>query len=113
MKLLLDENLSPRLVARLNSLFTGLIHVRDVGLKQASDQLIWDWAKENAHSLITADADFLRISHFAGPPPKVIFIEQCDFPFRVMENLLRRNALQISEFEKDSEAAVLTLRLKP
>ena len=45
MSLLLDENLSPRLVARLLSLFSGLIHVRDVGLKQASDEQIWTWAQ--------------------------------------------------------------------
>ncbi|MGA2601598.1 MAG: DUF5615 family PIN-like protein [Bryobacteraceae bacterium] len=35
MKLLLDENLSPRLVNRLNQLFLGFNHVWDVGLKQA------------------------------------------------------------------------------
>ena len=40
---LLDENLSPNLLQRLASLFPGLIHVRDIGLKQASDETIWDW----------------------------------------------------------------------
>jgi predicted nuclease of predicted toxin-antitoxin system len=47
LSLLLDENLSPRLAIRLASLLPGLIHVRDVALKQADDQEIWDWAKEN------------------------------------------------------------------
>jgi predicted nuclease of predicted toxin-antitoxin system len=40
-KLLLDENLSPRLVERLASLFPSIIHVRDIGLKQGSDVLLW------------------------------------------------------------------------
>jgi hypothetical protein len=44
-KLLLDENLSPRLVLRLSPLFSGLTHVREVGLKQAQDENIWEWAK--------------------------------------------------------------------
>jgi hypothetical protein len=35
-KLLLEENLSPRLVARLNLLFPELIHVREV-LERAGD----------------------------------------------------------------------------
>jgi predicted nuclease of predicted toxin-antitoxin system len=38
--LLLDENLSPRLLQRLSSLFPGMMHVRDVGLKQAPDEVI-------------------------------------------------------------------------
>ena len=42
MSLLLDENLSPRLTFRLASLFRSLIHVRDVGLKQAGDEEIWN-----------------------------------------------------------------------
>ena len=47
MKLLLDENLTPRLVNRLGLLFPALTHVRDVALKQAADRDIWSWAKDN------------------------------------------------------------------
>jgi len=46
LNLLLDENLSPRLIQRLVPLFPGLTHVRDVGLKCAPDETIWEWAKE-------------------------------------------------------------------
>jgi len=45
LKLLPDENLSPRLVNRLKLLLPGLAHVRDFGLKQADDREIWAWAK--------------------------------------------------------------------
>lgn len=62
MKLLLDENLSPRLVYRLNLLFPGLAHVRDVGLKQADDKDIWEWAKTNDFTVITTDADFVLLA---------------------------------------------------
>ena len=107
MRLLLDENLSPRLIPKLLSLFAGLTHVRDVGLKQADDQIIWEWAKANVYTIITADADFVALSQRLGWPPKVIQIEHCDFPFRVIEDLLRRSAVRISEFDKDSEAGLL------
>jgi predicted nuclease of predicted toxin-antitoxin system len=86
--LLLDENLSPRLVAPLVSLFPGLTHVREIGLAQASDEQIWEWAKVNGATVVTADADFVMLSRSLGWPPKVIHIEQCDFPLRVIDELL-------------------------
>jgi len=64
--LLLDENLSPRLLQRLSSLFPGLIHVRDAGLKQASDDVIWEWAKSRGCTVVTTDADFAEIEPKAG-----------------------------------------------
>ncbi len=45
--------------------------------------------------------------------PKVIHIEQCDFPFRVIEDLLRRSAVRITDFDKNAEEGVLSLRLPP
>ena len=59
MKQLLDENLSPRLVSRLAELFGEIVHVRDVGLREADDRTIWNWAKSNGHLVVTADADSL------------------------------------------------------
>ncbi|MGA2600778.1 MAG: DUF5615 family PIN-like protein [Bryobacteraceae bacterium] len=79
MKLLLDENLSPRLVNRLDLLFPGLTHVRDVGLKQADDQQIWDWARDNDFAIVTTGADFVALAQRHGWPPKVVHIEQCGF----------------------------------
>ncbi len=45
MKLLLDENLSPKLVSRLRELYGEIVHVREVGLRQADDRSIRDWSK--------------------------------------------------------------------
>ena len=110
MSLLLDENLSPRLIQRLSSLFPGMLHVRDHGLKQASDEIIWEWASGNRHTIITTDSDFVALSRRLGWPPKVIHLEQCDFPLRVIEELLRKNAIRISEFEKDPGTGLLIVR---
>lgn len=111
MKLLLDENLSPRLVSRLVELYGEIAHVRDVGLQEADDRTIWEWAKEREYSVVTADADFVALSQQLGLPPKVIHLEQCDFPYRVIEDLLRRNAVRIAEFGKDQTTGVLSLRI--
>jgi predicted nuclease of predicted toxin-antitoxin system len=45
LKLLFDQNLSPRLVARLVDLFPGSEHARDVGLATADDIAVWEYAK--------------------------------------------------------------------
>ena len=37
MKLLFDENLSPKLSNRLSDLFPNSLHVRDVGMKATTD----------------------------------------------------------------------------
>lgn len=58
MKLLLDENLSSRLVRRLSDLFPDSAHVVSKGLLRAPDIAIWEYAKSNDFSLITVDADF-------------------------------------------------------
>ena len=113
MSLLLDENLSPRLVQRLASLFPGLSHVRDFGLQQTDDREIWRWARENGRTVITADSDFVEMVARTGPPPKLIHIARCDFPFRIVEELLRQNAIRISEFQINAEADILTLHLPP
>jgi predicted nuclease of predicted toxin-antitoxin system len=110
--LLLDENLSPRLVPRLASLFPGLIHVRDVNLSRAPDQEIWDWARANRYTVVTADADFVALSQRLGWPPKVVHIEQCNFPFRTIEKLLRQNAVRITELVSDSRTGVWVIRAR-
>ncbi len=110
MKLLLDENLSPRLVNRLKILLPGLTHVRDFGLKQADDREIWAWAQRNDFAIVTTDADFVALAQRFGSPPKLIHIEECDFPLRIIEDLLRRGTVRISEFQKDPNRGLLVLR---
>ena len=69
---LLDENLSPRLVNRLEMLFPSLTHVRDVGSNQADNSDICFWAKNNDCGIVTIDADIAKLyirvfSYPAGP----------------------------------------------
>jgi predicted nuclease of predicted toxin-antitoxin system len=109
-RFLFDENLSPRLIARLSDLFPSAIHVRDAGLKQSSDEDIWNYAKQHGYLIITTDGDFRTRALALGPPPKVIFIERCDFPTRIIEELIRRQAIRIAGFIESGEA-LLVVRL--
>jgi predicted nuclease of predicted toxin-antitoxin system len=74
MRLLLDENLSPKLVRLLDDLFPGSVHVRDVGLKAADDSLVWNYAKENSLVICSKDSDLHQRSFVLGFPPKVVWV---------------------------------------
>ncbi len=75
MKLLLDANLSWRLVKSLSLIYENVEHVNSVGLKvPAKDFEIWNWAKKNGHTIVTNDEDFLQLVMNQGYPPKIILI---------------------------------------
>ena len=74
MKLLLDENLSPRLVASLRDLYPESRHVEDCGLVSAPDDDVWRYARENGFAIVSKDSDFSERSVLYGSPPKVIWL---------------------------------------
>lgn len=47
MKLLFDQNLSPRLPRLLVDLYPDSVHIREIGLRDATDTQIWEYAKIN------------------------------------------------------------------
>ncbi len=57
MKLLLDENLSRRLVPALQEQFPGSSQVVLLGLEQASDPELWEYAREHDFVIVTKDDD--------------------------------------------------------
>jgi predicted nuclease of predicted toxin-antitoxin system len=58
MKLLFDQNLSPRLPHLLADIYAGSVHVREVGLREADDGTIWDYAKAHGFAIVSKDSDF-------------------------------------------------------
>ena len=72
MKLLLDENLSRRLVPFLQHDYPGSNQVVLLGMESASDKEVWQKAKDDGFVILTRDADFQELSLVWGQPPKVI-----------------------------------------
>ncbi len=66
MKLLLDENLSSRLVPFLQHDYPGSSQVVLLGLEAASDSVVWHTAKNHGFVIVTRDADFEELS-LVGP----------------------------------------------
>ncbi len=59
MKLLFDQNISFRLIKRIIDLFPNSKQVRELGLENATDTGIFDFAKKNQFSIVTFDSDFI------------------------------------------------------
>lgn len=109
MKLLFDENLSPKLPNRLSDLFPNSLHVRDVGMKATTDSVVWDYAKENDFMIVSKDADMHDLSLVFGNPPKVIWLRLGNCSTSQIENLLRRNFKTIKLFYEDENLSLLAL----
>ena len=75
MKLLLDENLSRRLVPFLQQDYPGSSQVVLLGLESATDTEVWQFAKDEGFVIVTRDADFEELSLVWGQPTKVIWLK--------------------------------------
>lgn len=110
MKLLFDENVSPRLPELLRAEYPDSAHVRDVGLAGHSDLQIWDHAHDYGFTIVSKDDDFRQRSFLEGAPPKVVWLQVGNSGTQAIAELLRRNANQMRAFEVDSESTLLIVR---
>lgn len=109
MKLLFDQNLSYKLVHRLADLFPDSCHVRTVGLQEAEDPAVWDYAKQQGLMIVSKDEDFHQRSFVLGFPPKVIWIRLGNCTTAEVEQVIREHFESIKAFTEDAEAAFLIL----
>ena len=101
MKLLLDQNISYRLVKRIESQFPGTQHVSKLGLLNKADVDIWKFAKKENFIVVTFDSDFYDFSLTKGQPPKLIWIRSGNTTTINVERLLTEKAEQIASFAED------------
>lgn len=98
MKLLFDQNLSPRLPFLLSDLYPDSIHVWDVGLKDATDTTIWKYAQQNGFVIVSKDSDFQQRSLLLGHPPQFIWLRVGNCPVGTIQELLRKHSAVIHTF---------------
>ena len=109
MRLLLDQNLSPRLVPALVDLYPGSGHVREVGLQTADDDMVWRYAAEHGFVIVSKDADFHERSFLLGYPPKVVWIRRGNCSTDDVITLLRDHYAAMLMFDADEEGSFLAL----
>jgi predicted nuclease of predicted toxin-antitoxin system len=108
--LLLDENLSERLLPFLLDHFPDSQHIRQQGLGGAPDREIWDYALENDFMLVTKDEDFIRLSISLGHPPKVVCMAIGNANNEKTAALLLQSIEAISQLAVNPEAGFLVLQ---
>ena len=110
MKLLLfDQNISPRLVERLADAYSDSVHVSSVGMGNALDIEIWQYAYDNDYIIVTKDADFSELGLIKGFPPKIVWIRRGNCSTRDIESILRENYSAVTALSDDPETGILTL----
>ncbi len=101
MKLLLDQNISFRITNKIQDLFPGSKQVKDLGLENSKDSILWTYAKVNDYCIVTFDGDFYDLGLVKGSSPKVIWLRIGNTSTQNIENALRKNFELIKTFLTD------------
>jgi len=110
LKLLVDENLPPKIAVDLADLFPESIHVGSVGIGSTSDSVIWEYTKTHGFTFPTKDKDFANLSIAHGAPPKVILLQTGNCSTGEIVRIVRNNAVRFADFEDDAQRSLLVLR---
>jgi predicted nuclease of predicted toxin-antitoxin system len=111
-KLLLDANLSFRLIRRLEPVFPGSQQVDRIALLSRTDDSVWDYAGFHGFIIVSKDNDFRQLSFLKGPPPKVVWLSIGNAGTDTIGDLLLRNQIRIAAFAENPEEGLLVLELE-
>jgi predicted nuclease of predicted toxin-antitoxin system len=112
LKLLFDENLSPRLVELLAFLYPGSQHVYFCNLGASPDRDIWEYAKEHEFVIVSKDSDFSERSIVHGHPPKVVWLRVGNCTTDQVALFLLNTVDALTEFAESEEHACLIRKLR-
>jgi predicted nuclease of predicted toxin-antitoxin system len=75
MTIWIDAQLSPAMASWISGNFSiQAIALRDLGLREATDQKIFDAARQAGAVVMTKDSDFVSLVERFGPPPQVLWL---------------------------------------
>jgi len=101
MKLLLDENLSRRIVPAIQDCFPDSTQIVLLNLNEADDRQIWEYAKQENYTIVTQDADFHEQSMLVGGPPLIVWLRCGNQPKNVILDKLIKQQKLIEEAYQD------------
>jgi len=89
--LLFDQNISPKITRLVRSIYPGAVHIRSMGLEDASDTQIFEYARKKSLQIVTFDSDFADLSIVWGYPPKIIWLRTGNLTTLVISHLFLKN----------------------
>lgn len=109
--LLLDENISYRIIKELSDVYPGIQHVTDVLAVGVTDETVWETAKQFNLAIVTFDADYKDIVNLKGFPPKIIWLRFGNCSNAILSNTLQFYSDVIHAFLKDEQLSILEITL--
>jgi len=110
MKLLLDANISWRIIKLIENDFSNSFHSKDIKIIQpAKDIEIWEFAKQNQFTILTHDDDFEKLSLLKGSPPKIIILKTFNKNTKEIAELLISKKEIIESFISNNELMILEI----
>jgi predicted nuclease of predicted toxin-antitoxin system len=109
MKLLLDQNLSRKIVGQIEDFYPDSSHIASLLIETTSDRDIWFYAQEHGFAIVTKDDDLEQRSILLGHPPKVIRIRLGNCKTNQIVSLLINSQKIILAFGDDIEKSILPL----
>ncbi len=104
MKLLVDQNISYRILRKMTDFPANIVHIKDVSLTDANDHAIFMYARTNQFdAVLTLDDDFVKLLNLHSAPPKVIWIRTGNCSTAFLADLLLEKAVAIKEFVESTE----------
>jgi predicted nuclease of predicted toxin-antitoxin system len=108
-RLLLDENLSERLLSALADVFPGSDHVRRLRSERVSDSGLWELAGDGDYLLTTRDEDLIGTSVLRGTPPKILWLNTGHSRNPVIAALIKSHSADIERFATDADLSFLAI----
>ena len=110
MKLLVDQNISHRILSFIPPAFIGSSHVRKEGLTNKDDYDIFMYARKNEFTaIVSLDHDFYNLISGLGAPPKIIWLRTGNCSTRHLGELLIRKEQAITSFLNEPDLDCLQI----
>jgi len=108
-KLLFDQNLSYKLVSRLENLFPHSMHIASINLDTSSDMDVWKYAKENNYTIVTKDSDFNEICTLYNFPPHIIWLRLGNSRISATEKALVKYKDKICAIVEENQTGIIEI----
>jgi len=108
-KLLFDQNISLKILKSLPPQLSECQQVRFIGLEDAADYEIFQFAKINDFVIVTFDSDFVDLNTLYGTPPKIIWLNTGNLITKNISQLIMANIQTIIKYLESETDDILEL----
>lgn len=110
MKIVIDQNISFRIIPHITHLFSEVAHVRSLGWTDFPNILIFRNAKQQEFdTILTLDEDFENIILENSPPPKILWLRVRNCSTIHLAEIIINKIEIINEFLNDKELDCLEI----